>query len=290
MAHTPSIKPPNVLVLTQSKGAAGQEGDSEFVSIKEELSSCLNRDRYVIYPLGVDEVLKTPWKDNCTLCVVPSRLQVTTPEIYHEILSYVHTGGILLSAKGVLSSALGFTSQGSADGDCLHVVVSETGGEDATIKFNALSVPFTNSELIQEVQMVGSDAIVSRKELAFAVTSEEPEHSSNGGQPAEDNGPKGFLLDFPCVQQVVLKGGGQALLSYVDLFSTIHEGLDAATLVQLKGDAESRGRFLRTILSQAGLECSSEEAPELSHTFLVCSEKVGWHKCVTFEPRLHYVY
>ena len=107
-------------------------------------------------------------------------------------------------------------------------------------------------------------------------TVESPSHSTaaeTGG--SNDSGSRAEEEQAsPCFQKAIFRSGGLALLSYVDVLPPIHEESDISKLVQLKRDTEARIDFLRAVLSGAGLECSSSKVPDVTHTYLVCSEKV----------------
>ena len=250
-----NIKPPNVLVL-QPQGT--KQGDHHFVHLKEGLASCLNQDRYVIYPLGLDDVLRTPWKENCSLFVVPSKLTITAPLAFKEIMSFVHNGGILLSMEASLNVGLGFKGHACLVLNHLYTAISDCG-----VRFHALGISPTGMKDAQFAQEIMVDPAVSRNVLAHFEATSQLDMSDLD------------TSNLPCVQKAILKNGGKAIISYIDLLSTTYEDADVSTLVQLKKDVESRHGFLRTALSGVGLECSLDKFPDLSHTYLVCSQKVN---------------
>ncbi len=266
------IKPPNVLVLQPQHGA-----DSGYLRLKDSLSACLTPERYVIYPLGLDDALRTPWKENCSLLVVPSRLQLTPPQIYHEIASFVHGGGVLLSLEAAVNAILGFKINEHLEPNQLFDV-TPVGGVSGRGNFHVLSVStIAGVNDVQFAQELPQDPGVSRETLANLICSDlspptSPMHQSSTldvqSPGAEDP------VRIPCVQRVRFSKGGHALLSYVDLLSSVHEGGELSVLLQLKKGVESRQAFLRGVLEGVGLECASEAIPELSHTYLLCSSEV----------------
>ncbi len=116
-------KPPNVLVYQSDKDPTSKE----FLRVKESLESCLTPERYVIYPLGDDDIIHhAPWKDNCRLLVLPPPLppphatehahnSITTAttlssRVIEEVLMFAHRGGHLLSMQPELNAILGLIS------------------------------------------------------------------------------------------------------------------------------------------------------------------------------------
>lgn len=133
-AHS-QVKPPNVLILQPHKDSTNKE----FLRIREALELCLTPERYVIYPLGTEEVQQcSPWQDNCRLLLVPPTSPTATEhaqsvvvasssgtgmqhycdeiapsmsdKILQEIALYVSKGGVLLSMHSELNQMLGLDS------------------------------------------------------------------------------------------------------------------------------------------------------------------------------------
>ena len=128
------VKPPNVLVLQSFKDSTSRE----FGRIKDALESCLTPERYVVYPLGAEEVQqRSPWQDNCRLLLVPPAIahaqsvlasngtgassssqsdrdeeieMCISEKISQEICSFVGKGGALLSMNTKLNGVLGLGS------------------------------------------------------------------------------------------------------------------------------------------------------------------------------------
>ena len=146
MSSTVAAKPPNVLVLQHRSRVT--EKNSLFQSIKEELVSCLGSEKYVVYPLPVEDVLTTPWKDNCRLLVVPATTHVTSPHVFGEVLDFLaKRGSRLLSTNAALNAALGRHAvvkpphDPSGGGQVCRVVV--TGGTSASsgVAFHTVASP-----------------------------------------------------------------------------------------------------------------------------------------------------
>ena len=118
MSRGISTKPPNVLVLCGAqKGEGSQQNKSFFSAVRECLISSLDSQRYVVYPLPLEDAGRVPWRDNCRLLVVPSGLQLPDgsevlreleSEVLRELESYVKNGGTLLSTHGTTNAAFGF--------------------------------------------------------------------------------------------------------------------------------------------------------------------------------------
>ena len=108
----------------------------------------------------------------------------------------------------------------------------------------------------------------------------------------EEGGDSSDAVD--CIQHLQFEGNsGQAILSHVDLFSSLvvtsseEEHASLSEIVALKRDAEKLSGLLRSVLGEVEMECSEGEncAPTLS--YLVCSEKVCvcvhmyvWHSLI----------
>ena len=145
MSSTVAAKPPNVLVLQHRSRVA--EKNSLFQSIKEELVSCLGSEKYVVYPLPVEDVSTTPWKDNCRLLVVPATTHVTSPHVFGEVLDFLaKRGSRLLSTNAALNAVLGRPvvkppHDPSGGGQVCRVVV--TGGTSASsgVAFHTVASP-----------------------------------------------------------------------------------------------------------------------------------------------------
>lgn len=81
-------------------------------------------------------------------------------------------------------------------------------------------------------------------------------------------------LSCACVRKVVFATNGCAVLANVDLCPVLPHGLGVSALLRLKRGVASRGRYLTLLLRMLGLECSEDQLPSLSHTYLICSQQV----------------
>ena len=87
--------------------------------------------------------------------------------------------------------------------------------------------------------------------------------------------------DLVCVRGLELERGGKAVLSSIELFPLVpQEDIGVKKLVWLKRGVEQRRKFLSSLLSDLGLECSEEGLPELTYTYLVCSGEVRYCTCI----------
>lgn len=134
-------KPPNVLIYQSDKDTT----NPVFVRTRDSLEASLTPERYVIYPLGEDDMYRySPWKDNCRLLVVPPLGKCALescdpangsdlvngksqhhlhhrscdpsskgtgprlpPRVMEELISYVVAGGKLLSMQSDLNREFG---------------------------------------------------------------------------------------------------------------------------------------------------------------------------------------
>ena len=314
-------KPPNILIYQSDKNTS----NTGFLRARESLESCLTPERYVIYPLGADDVLHySPWKENCRLLVIPPSLaqsvatDTTTlsPRVMEEVLGFVREGGNLLSMQTDLNRLLGLTSVQEAlggvkvdecsqevltsaycpDGACDVEVSAEGVGMEQGYRFSSL-VPNLHKEAVNPAddaylkRLLPKDVIQSRSVEASLVPVEWNEdmewikqntnQCNNKDQSRTDRLPNSAhqrlrnLPAIPCVHKLLLGNSGCTVVSSVDLFPALPSPLEVLPLLRLKKGVALRGRFLASLLKALGLECSEEQLPELTHTYLLCSEEVG---------------
>ncbi|XP_078265807.1 biotin--protein ligase isoform X3 [Rhinoraja longicauda] len=87
-----SGKPPNVLIYV---GSNYSQYLTKFQQVKSILMDCLDNDRYAIYPLLEEQILKEPWADNSLLLVVACDKPVSE-QINGQFMSYLSKGGKIL--------------------------------------------------------------------------------------------------------------------------------------------------------------------------------------------------
>ncbi|XP_069745048.1 biotin--protein ligase isoform X2 [Narcine bancroftii] len=87
-----SGKPPNVLIYV---GSNCSQYRVKLQQVKSVLTDCLDNDKYAIYPLFEEQVLKEPWADNSLLLVVACDKPVSE-QINRQFMSYLSRGGKIL--------------------------------------------------------------------------------------------------------------------------------------------------------------------------------------------------
>ena len=297
------VKPPNVFIYQPDKDSTSKE----YSQVRDSLVSCLTPEHYVIYPLGVDDVVHySPWKENCRLLVVPSLTtehahkshdQGLSARVVEEFVTYVQAGGRLLSMHAQLNGFLGLLSIGEAradiadklvycqDGVCEVEVLESTGGAEQKYRFSSLVPDFSEVRNgCEGVYLSGaplSQSIESRRDLGFLVPLEwnvdvelnfNQSNNNQSDQPPLSVEQKSHTI--PCVCEAVFKNKGRVILSSVDLLPTIPNHLKLAQLVRLKRGVALRRQYLMHLLEGFGLECSEENLPDLTSTFLLCSHEV----------------
>lgn len=316
-APAAAAKPPNVLVYQADRDASSKC----FLRARECLEVCLTPERYVVYPLGADEISHyTPWKENCRLLLVPPPPTTSkqscdpvamAPRVVEEILSYVQAGGKLLSMGAELNSSLGLTSVSEAlerskvdseedlvsmycpDGVCDVELASDGMELEQGCKFSSLVPELDQTRPpVDDMYLSGlclNKSILSSTDVAHLVPVEwnadmewiqtNTNHSNNKHQSLDTptgSTPQGScdLPRVPCVREVCFAGDGRALLSSVDLLPSVPPELGVAPLVRLKRGVALRERYLTLLLRRLGLECSEEQLPQLTHTYLLCAPEV----------------
>lgn len=319
---TSEPKPPNVLIYQSDRDST----NADFIRAKKSLELCLTPERYVIYPLGVEDISRySPWKENCRLLVVPpltghaqKAVSMDTggslpPRVMEELVSYLQAGGKVLSMQSDLNRLLGLVplreamegiscdGRGSGRG-LLEVYCPEkvcdvepevASGMERGCKFSCL-VPGGDTTSTQDTGMENSrdeiyltslrktTVILSSTDMAFSIPVEWNtdmawlSHNSNqcnsNDQPADPSTLN--LPSIPCVRSVELANGGGAVLASVDLSPVLPSNLEVSPLVRLKKGVALRGQYLARLLRGLGVECSEEQLPDLTHTFLICSDEV----------------
>jgi hypothetical protein len=300
VASSPSTaKPPNVLIYQFNKDST----TPGFVRVKESLEASLTPERYVIYPLGEDDICQySPWKDNCRLLVIPPLIEhdgshdptMLPPRVMEELISYVLAGGKLLSMQSDLNRILGFPPlQEAIDDQKLLKTFSRDSvcdvevysGMECGCKFSCL-VP-GSSGTRNEVYLGNlpiKDSILSSTDMAYFIPLEWNENmewiDQNTNQSNSNHDQSDYLLgvtsqNFPCVRELEFSNNGHAVLAGMDICPVLPQGLNVLPLVRLKKGVTLRGQYLTQLLRRLGLECSDEQLPLLTHTFLICSDEVS---------------
>ena len=275
-APTPQAKPPNVLVLASSQ-AEGRDKDSVFSLIKEGLTAGLDVEMYAVYLLCPEDAVRTPWKDNCCLLVVPSLLQSEAlgAGLLSELESYVQGGGAVLSMHPTTNAALGFRFPERFLQSKLVGVVQITANEMAwpesyivvqtcIVGKNLVSLPNVFSTLHQKSAV---DVLARMKQVNIDAM----ERAKSEGQEVDNTS---AVAD--CIQHVrFVECSGQAVLSHVDMLaSTGSREAGISELVTLKRDAGKVVELLQTVLQRIGMECPKGESSSPTLSYLMCSDQV----------------
>lgn len=161
-------KPPNVLVLWPSDRFTSEESiydDYAFNEVRDELVSCINSECYVIYPLTREKISQTPWKENCSLLILPPALlskpsEPRATEIYREVMSYLrHHSGRVLSMDFGFNSLLGFPipeGKTICRDHMFKVTVhgrtgSDESGNKEGLSFDTLGVAYTPEQIAEQL-------------------------------------------------------------------------------------------------------------------------------------------
>lgn len=312
----PKPKPPNVLIYQSDKDTTNKD----FIRVKESLETCLTPERYVIYPLGDDDILHySPWKENCRLLVIPFTdharkyydpitMDTSLPSrVMEEVLSYGQAGGNLLSMQTELNRLLGLLSvrevlktarAGEHSEESLLLAYCpdgvcdvEVSMEQSSYRFSGL-VPVSHDGMRDDMYLSSCSlqkTIMSSSDEAFLVPVEWNEdmmwirqnsNQSNNSHIQSDQPPfftlqsSHDLPSIPCVRKIALTNNGCMVLSNIDLLPILPHPLEIAPLVRLKKSVAPRGQYLTFLLRTLGLECSEEQLPDLTHTYLLCSDQV----------------
>ena len=280
MSHDASIptKPPNVLVLSAGRGATtrGAETDAGFLSIKEGITACLNEERYVVYPLRLEDVVRAPWRDNCRLLVVPSGLHLEegVDDLHGELEAYIQGGGTLFSIHPVINAAFGFRIPEYLQ---QSMFVSVAPGADNMLKIDPEEWMVAHMCTAGDSDMVGPDTfqkLPQQKSSKVLATMKQVVFKNIDETKREDDG-VGEGRETDCIQHLQFEGpSGQAILSYVDLLATSGPHTNISELLAIKQDAEKVSALLQTVLRELGMECTKGESSSPTLSYLVCSDQV----------------
>ena len=83
-------KPPNVMIYCGKKDSSRQ-----FEAVKQIMQQCLNPDKYVIYHLKHEQVVRDPWMDNAVMLIIASEKAYDgTDKVFFQ---YFQSGGTVVS-------------------------------------------------------------------------------------------------------------------------------------------------------------------------------------------------
>lgn len=253
-------------------------------------------ERYVIYPLGSDDIIThTPWKDNCKLLVLPpvsgssqhDSPNELSPRMIEEIGTYVQSGGAIFSLHSQFNAFFDtfLSISNNSDSKTADLCVVEVCQGEEKYQFSCVLPDSGNNYDFEGVYLniPLAELIVSNTDMAFSVKSlkcvkSNYNQSNNSLENVADIIPSQSESEHsrtPCVCNVVLKDKGRVVLSSVDMLPVIPTKLELEMLMDISRGVAQRKQLLSCILNWFGMECSKEKLPDLTHTFLLCSEKVS---------------
>ena len=238
-------KPPSVLILCDSVSTSCVQTDDRetyFQLVRKDLTTCIGHDRYVIYPLLLEDVERSPWQENCQLLIAPACLDLadSPPNVVQSLVRYVEEGGRCLAMnKRIVEELLGCSSaEKTPTTSPLHHVTPCI----PSLELEGFVVPLL-------FEFARTDNKLECKPLA-----------------------KFLVVDsaVSCVQLVVGSTCQQmhCVISSVDLLAPSVEGLTVSMVTELKQSAQARHSFLGAVLQQLGVEYVPSSIPSLSYTYL----------------------
>ena len=305
-------KPPNVLVFQPNKDTTSEEFIRVRDSLESCLAPehyviyPLGVDDITQYSPWKENCRLLVFPSSLTRqpCHEGSNEPSISSRVIEEVVTYVQRGGKLLSMHSELNKYFGLSPlqyslpPTGSDGeksvfhvycrdDVCDVSVEISEGEDENggqnYRFSSLVPIFdkSGSESDAYLKDLLQKSVESSQGLAFLVPLEwnadmewiEKNTNSNNSQ-LDQHSMSHDLEKVPCVSQIELTNEGHAVISTVDLLPTLPNGLDVAPLVRLKKGVALRERYFSHLLRSLGVECGKGKLPELSHTFLLCSEEV----------------
>ncbi|XP_075374592.1 biotin--protein ligase isoform X1 [Mycteria americana] len=233
-------KPPNILIYLGSETAK-----VEFEQVKSILQDCIDADRYAIYQLHEEQVLKAPWIDNSLLLIIATEEPISE-ENHKQFMKFLSKGGKIL----------GFSSSFTFDGiqikrknklkKTVHeLVVSKM--DSTEIKLNLL----VSGYIFEEVMKKGTSKVKTLSRL--------------------NNADKDTVI----VHLTYGDSGGEAILSQAHLELDINS-MDVQTEEDfnlLKISNTKRYEVLKEILISLGLSCELSETPMLTPIYLLSSDE-----------------
>ena len=291
-------KPPNILIYSPRKEDSTRD---VFCRTKQSLETCLTPERYVIYPLGLEDIVQySPWKSNCKLLVVPpiteegleesqDPILELTPKVIEEMATFARAGGSILSLHSQLnmflelsfSKADGLQGRSEKAHDDHESGIVKFKEEDDTHEFSSLppnqngrfdfSGIFLNTPLA-DVLMSEADVgfYVYRSALRYSNTNQ-----SNNSEEDDSLSPlSSQYSSVTVVKKTTLKGGGKIVTAAVDLLPVLPTAMKLEKLIKLSRGVPQRRVMLSSLLTWFDLACSKESLPELTHTYLLCSDQV----------------
>ncbi|XP_075119565.1 biotin--protein ligase isoform X2 [Leptodactylus fuscus] len=229
-------KPPNVLIY------GGPTSQDRVQQVKDVLLQCFDPCRYVVYPLPEEQVLKTPWTDNCLLLVVVTDEPIS-PQVHDLFISYMEIGGKIL-------------------------------GLSSSFTFGILSLQ-RRSQLVESVQGFIFDRTnenqINFTGIASGYVYEMDSSDQVDGWGYMDN----YNRDVIIVHQTYGDCGGEAVLCQVrlEIAPQCQMDDDKGTFDSLKLSNPRRYEVLTQILISLGLDCESRSVPSLTPVYLLTARQ-----------------
>lgn len=280
-AVTLQTKPPNVLVLSGEQWRK----NTVFCTIKERLTACLDGQRYAVYPLNPEDAIKTPWKENCCLLVVPSILEpeTFTDDLLHQLGAYIEGGGALLSMHSTTNGALNFHAPNKFLQSKVVGVTQTISQPESTVPIKDIvvqtcalckSLPHSFSGIFPTLQQKSLNVLAKMK-------------------PVNIDGDAKEVNDEECVDCIChvrfMESSGQAVLSHIDMLGSSREA-SISEIVELKRDAQRVSELLQMVLGEIGMMCAKEESIKHTPSYLICSEQVWAYSASMPNKLLEFLY
>jgi len=293
-------KPPNVLVYSPQKDSTS----NGFSRVIESLETCLSPERYVIYPIGLEDMVQySPWKSNCKLLMVPpmaddglqesqdTNLELP-PKVIAEMATFVQAGGSILSLHSQLNRFFEFSFSKAEslqekvqkfnirnhessivefkDDNDSNQFPCLTLNQNSQYDFSGVFLDTPLANTLESKTSVGF--YVCRKALNKSNTNQS--NNSEEGDAVMPHDSAGQASRVAVVQKMTLKGGGKVVVAGVDLLPVLPAAMKLEMLMELSRGVSQRRKVLSDLLTWFDLACSKETLPELSHTYLLCSDEV----------------
>ena len=328
MTHRVISKPPNVLLYQPEKDTTSLE----YLRVKKSLERCLTPECYTIYPLGEEDILKDfPWKDNCRLLVLPpvtesvpcvsdNLIGQLPSRVIEKFLTFLQSGGTILSLHPHLNQFLGLpplkTSPPPAQDGELRGGNADAGTEDegmvevcleggdvfqfSCLVSNTLNKKYDSEDVYLDSPL--SNFILGGENLSFflpKMNCEEDNINSSDKRNlfklspirSGDQSPHGTKI--PCIRKINFTNNGCAVISSFDFLPVLQTGMELELQLNLSQGVPYRKQLLISLLRGLGLECSEGKPPEITSTYLLCSDKVRLLACTchvtsyNITPSLH---
>lgn len=247
------VKPPNIFIICD--GSTDSKSNASYHRTNPDLSTCVGQDRYVIYPLLLKDIVSLPWQENCQLLIVPAYPKVSkiVQSVAEKIAWFVNNGGRCLSFNQQLSRIL--LTNTWTESDALVAPPPELRTVVPVARANKLEDFVAVSRISNDViHSVGSQTNLLMTPLA--------QYHSTEALPATVS---------LCVQLYSDQEKGiKFVTSSVDFLSPSFENMDVAMVTEIKRSAQARQDFLKSVLNQLDIDCTSTNSsfPSLSYSFL----------------------